>query len=276
MLPDTPDGSLNRMERKMSNKQNDMNMKPIGGEQGLRLYQRLAKTLYAEIVGGRYAIGDRLPAERELSIEHGISRPAVREALIALEVQGLIEVRVGSGAYIINIPGRRDQPAFAISAFEIVEARIVFESESAALAAGHITDEELAELDQLVLEIARENLDIDVTEIADFAFHITIAKASRNAAIVQTVEQLWQLRSTSPESALLHRKARSAKVRPIVAEHEAIVHALRSRDATAARNAMRAHLSAVMDHLLFASEERAVAEARRAMQNARERYAVAP
>jgi DNA-binding FadR family transcriptional regulator len=73
-----------------------------------RLYQDLARRLIAELASGRYAVGDRLPAERELSAQYAVSRPTVREAVIALEVQGLVEVRVGSGAYVKRLPGKND------------------------------------------------------------------------------------------------------------------------------------------------------------------------
>jgi GntR family transcriptional repressor for pyruvate dehydrogenase complex len=75
---------------------------------------------------------------------------------------------------------------------------------------------------------------------------------------------------------LLHAKARNAKVRPVVEEHAAIIDALRARDANAARAAMRAHLSAVMDHLLFRTEELAVEEVRRSLASTRQRYGVSP
>jgi len=241
---------------------------PIGG----RLYQRLARRLFDQLASGRYAIGDRLPAERELSVEHNISRPAVREALIALEVQGYIEVRVGSGAFVRKLPGNDDRPGFAITAFELTEARILFEGEAAALAAVHITDEELRGLGVLVNQIGQENLLPDVTENADRGFHMLIAKATRNAAVLLEIENLWRIRATSPECALLHDKARSAKVRPVVAEHSAILDALRAHDPAASRQAMRAHLAAVMDHLLFTDEERAVEEARRQIAGTRARF----
>lgn len=237
-----------------------------------RLYQRLARRLFEQLASGDFAIGDRLPAERELAIDYGASRPAVREALIALEVQGFIEVRVGSGAYVCRLPGQGEEPGFAITAFELTEARLLFEGEAAALAALHITDAQIARLDGLVAAIATENLRADVTEDADRDFHLTIAAATRNAGVVRTIEDLWHLRSTSPECALLHAKARDAKVRPVVAEHAAIVEALRARDAAGARAAMRAHLTAVMDHLLFTTEERAVEEARRSLADTRQRY----
>lgn len=241
---------------------------PVGG----RLYQHLARQLINHLSSGRYAVGDRLPAERELSIEYNVSRPVVREALIALEVQGYIEVRVGSGAFVCARPDRSDRPEFAITAFELTESRIVFEGEAAALAAIHISDRELAELTSLVDRMDEENLLPEVTEHADRDFHLLIAGATRNAAIRMAIENLWRIRATSPECALLHKKARSAKVRPVVAEHRAILDALVSRDPTAARATMRGHLSAVMEHLLFTMEESAIEDARRTIASTSARY----
>lgn len=238
-----------------------------------RLYRELARKLLAALASGRYKVGDRLPAERELAVEYAVSRPTVREAIIALEVQGLVEVRIGSGAYVRRLPGANDIPGFNITAFELTEARLLFEGEAAALAAALITDAEIAELDALVRQIADENRQESGTEQADREFHVTIARATRNTAVVNTVEELWRLRSTSPESALLHAKARTANVKPVVDEHTAVLDALRARDPAAARAAMRAHLSAVLDSLLFATEERAVAEARAAARSKRARYA---
>ena len=238
-----------------------------------RLYQELARRLMAELAAGTYPVGSRLPAERELAVMFEVSRPTVREAIIALEVQGLVEVRIGSGAYVLRLPGNNDVPGFNISAFELTEARLLFEGEAAALAASQITDEELLAVEQLVAEIAQENRDPRGTEQADRAFHLTIARATRNQAIVQTIEGLWELRSTSPEAALLHEKARTAEVKPVVEEHSAIVQALKNRDVAGARAAMRTHLSAVLDALLFATEEKAVAAARRAVDEKRQRYA---
>lgn len=237
-----------------------------------RLYQDLAKTLVQELAEGRYPIGTRLPAERELSQIHGVSRPTVREAIIALEVQGLVEVRIGSGAYVRRLPGKNDIPGFGISAIELTEARLLFEGEAAALAATQITDEEMEELEALVKAIAKENAEPAGTVESDRAFHLAIAKASRNGAVYNVIEHLWTLRSTSPEAALLHEKARSANIKPVVDEHAAVLTALRDHDPVAARAAMRTHLSAVLDSLLFATEERAIEEARRSVQAKRERY----
>jgi GntR family transcriptional regulator, hexuronate regulon transcriptional repressor len=237
-----------------------------------RLYQELARKLMEALASKRYAVGDRLPAERELAAEHDVSRPTVREAIIALEVQGLVEVRVGSGAYVKRLPGKAEVPGFNITGFELTEARLLFEGEAAALAASQITDEELGVLERLVGDIARENQSAGGTEEADRAFHLAIARATRNTAVFETIEHLWDLRRTSPESALIHALARTANVKPVVDEHSAVLDALRAHDPHAARAAMRAHLSAVLDSLLFATEEKAVAAARHAVEAKRQRY----
>ena len=240
-----------------------------------RLYQDLARKLIAELAAGRYLVGGRLPAERELAAQFDVSRPAVREAIIALEVQGLVEVRISSGAYVLRQPGSGDVPGFNITAFELTEARLLFEGEAAALAAAQITDAELAEIEVLVRDIASENQKPSGADqnAADRAFHIAIARATRNNAVLETVENLWNLRYTSPEAALLHAKARTANVKPVVDEHTAVLEALRRRDPAAARAAMRAHLAAVLDSLLFATEEKAVEDARRAIRAKRARHA---
>ena len=250
-------------------------MNEMSGKSQARLYQDLAQSLMAELAAGRYPIGARLPAERELATAYKVSRPTVREAIIALEVQGLIEVKVGSGAYVRSLPGKEGLRGFNITAFELTEARLLFEGEAAALAATQITDEEIAEIESLVEAIARENLEPDGAERADRAFHLAIARATRNGAIYDAVEHLWDLRSMSPEAALLHEKARTANIKPVVDEHRAVLNALRDHDPPAARAAMRAHLAQVIDSLLFATEEEAIAEARRIAKAKRDRYSKA-
>jgi GntR family transcriptional repressor for pyruvate dehydrogenase complex len=239
---------------------------------GGRLYQELAAKLQAAIASGRYKEGERLPAERDLALEYKVSRPTVREAVIALEVRGVVEVRVGSGTYVRRAAAQEEQSEYNFTAFELTEARILFEGEAAALAATLITEEELEQLDALVAQIERDNKTIAKAERADYEFHIAIARATRNQAITKTIEELWRMRTSSPQCALLFAKARTAQVKPVVAEHRRIAKAIRSRDPEQARGAMREHLNAVMDHLLFTTEEQAVEEARRAVQTTKARF----
>jgi len=245
---------------------------PVGKGQD-RLYQDLARNLRSELSAGLYPIGARLPAERELAAKYNVSRPTVREAIIALEVQGLIEVRIGSGAYVCRLPGEDELTSFDVSAFELTEARLLFESEAAALAAVQASEDDLAEIGRLVEAIAEENSDPEGTEQADRAFHLAIAKATRNTAIIDAISRLWDLRAASAEAALLHAKARTANIKPVVDEHAAVFEALRNRSPEAARAAMRTHLSHVIESLLFATEEQQILMARKAAQANRERYA---
>lgn len=240
-----------------------------------RLFETVARQLVHDMRSGVYAIGDRLPAERELAAEHHVNRAAVREALLALEVFGLIEVRIGSGAYVIELPDDVENPAFTVSAFELMEARVMIEGEAAALAALHITPEEIAALEKFVAMIAEANRQGSKGEGPDEGFHRLIAKATRNKALELAVCNLWDLRSTSPACALLHEKARTANVQPVVEEHRAILDALRAGDAGAARQAMRAHLGQVIEHLLFAIEEQAIKQAREQVKATRQRYSPA-
>src|SRR5438105_9316042 len=110
-----------------------------------RLYRQIADQIRGLIKGGEYRAGARLPPERDLARQLGVSRPSVREALIALEVEGLVEVRVGSGIYVrnpANAKSRSELPADT-GPFELLRARWIIEGECAALAAKSINKAQL-------------------------------------------------------------------------------------------------------------------------------------
>ncbi|QTC92975.1 FadR/GntR family transcriptional regulator [Brevundimonas goettingensis] len=222
-----------------------------------KLYQQVATSVAAGIAAGQYLVGTRLPSERDLAEEFGVSRPTVREAMIALEIRGLVEARPGSGIYVTEAGPANGGPApeLDIGAFELTEARRLFEGEACALAAGVITDAELAELEVILKDMVGENtLTTAIGEHADRRFHATIARATRNAAIVMVVENLWDLRYRSPLCAAMLGRARQVGVRPLIEDHREILDALIARDPAAARGAMRAHLGRVIDGLLTATE----------------------
>jgi DNA-binding FadR family transcriptional regulator len=238
-----------------------------------RLYQSVAERLTRSIAAGTYAVGDRLPAERELAASFEVSRATIREAVIALELDGLIEVRVGSGVYVIQRTAKASAVVMDIGAFELTEARLLIEGEVAALAAINISDEEIAELERLLVEMDNANKKgSGAGELVDRQFHEAIAAATRNSALVSTVEQLWTIRNRSPQILLLLEKTRAKGYKPFISEHKAIVDALKSRDAKAARAAMRDHLSRVLDYLLDASEFEAIEATKAKMAAQRSRF----
>ncbi|HUD29960.1 MAG TPA: GntR family transcriptional regulator, partial [Novosphingobium sp.] len=92
-----------------------------------RLYRRVAAQLMDEVREGRHPVGSRMPAERELAVQMGVSRPIVREALLAMEVMGIVEVKVGSGAYVLRLPDE-DPPALdaaLVTPIELAQARLI-------------------------------------------------------------------------------------------------------------------------------------------------------
>lgn len=229
-----------------------------------KLYQQVANSIADAIRDGTHRPGQRLPSERDLAEDYKVSRPTVREAMIALEIRGLVEARHGSGVYVTEAPRPEvAAPELDIGAFELTEARRLIEGEVAALAAATITDEELVELAAIMDDMVVEN-DSDPRggERADRRFHVTIAQASRNSAFVTVVENLWDLRYKSPLCRAMLERARQVGVRPLIDDHQEILLALKARDPAAARSAMREHLGRVIDNLLTATEIDALERAR--------------
>ncbi|MBB6249474.1 FadR/GntR family transcriptional regulator [Nitrospirillum iridis] len=230
---------------------------------GQRLYRHVADAIAADIRRGTYAPGQRLPSERDLAEKFDVSRPTVREAMITLEILGLVEARHGSGIYVTDqLPAQESSAELDIGAFELTEARRLVEGEVAALAATTINDEELAELATLLHEIGEENARNAVGEKADRRFHLTIARATRNSALIGVVEQLWDMRYKSPLCMAMLERARTVGDHPRVEEHQRILHSLAARDSQGARAAMRDHLGRVIEGLLEATEMEAVQRAR--------------
>ncbi|WP_425995578.1 FadR/GntR family transcriptional regulator [Caulobacter sp. DWR1-3-2b1] len=228
----------------------------------VKLYRRIADTVAGAIEAGQYKLGDRLPTERELAEQFGVSRPTLREAMIALEMLGMIEARHGLGIYVTS-NARPAAPTsevdFEIGAFELIEARRLFEGEAAALAATSIDDDQLAQLEALMVRMHEE--EEIAGEEADREFHMIIARATGNGAIIATIENLWDWRNRSPLARNILARARGMGLEPRINEHRRVVDALKARDPHAARQAMRDHLERVIEHLLHATETEAVQRA---------------
>lgn len=242
-----------------------------------RLYERVAQDLSGKIAAGQYAVGQRLPSERDLAQAYAVSRPTIREAIIALELDGLVEVRLGSGVYVTaKLPRGGAAGEMDVGPFELLEARRAIEGEACALAAVLITGEQLDELQRLVAEMQAENSrDVVMSEDADRRFHMLIATSTQNSAMVAAVQMLWDARARSPQTQSLSVKAHAAGVIPRIDEHAAILTALRNRSPDAARRAMRDHLTRVLNSLLAATEVQELEQARARIAAERKRYGAA-
>ncbi|KQR82282.1 FadR/GntR family transcriptional regulator [Sphingomonas sp. Leaf343] len=229
-------------------------------ESGGKLYRRIVDAIMTDIAAGLFPVGSRLPAERDLTERFKVSRPTVREAMIALEMQGMVEARKGSGVFVMATGTADADRELDIGAFEITEARRLLEGEVAAVAATEIDAAQLAELRSLLAQM--KQTDNAAAEDADRRFHIAIAEATGNAVIIAAVTDFWDMRFRSPLAREVLLKAGSLGTESRMAEHGRILSALEARSPVDARNAMRDHLSRVIDHLLDVTETEAVERAR--------------
>jgi DNA-binding FadR family transcriptional regulator len=240
-----------------------------GSSDPQKLYQQIARAIAAAIADGRYPSGDKLPSERELADDFGVSRPTIRDAMIALEFQGLVEARQGSGVFVNAATAvAEDAAEIEVSALDLTEARRLFEGEACALSAAIVTEEQLAVLDRLATEMARDILPEEVDRLEQ-EFHLSIARAAGNAAIASGVEDLWMLRQQSSPCVAALRRARADTSGDFVGEHRKIVAALRERNPKAARQAIHGHLTQVIDDLLALAEIDALQQTRQKMAEQR-------
>ena len=216
-----------------------------------RSYQRLAAQLLSLITQGEFKVGERLPSERALAERFDVSRTSVREATIALELQGVVEVRGGSGIYVTQatatpIAQNAFVPATEPGPIELLRARCLIESEIAALAAETRKDRDL-DLVFSALADMRENIDDkEKNEAADELFHLRIAESTGNSVLLQMVTGMWA-QSKGPVWTQMEGHFHTPELRMAShADHQRIFKALLGRDPVAARSAMRAHLERVI------------------------------
>ena len=216
---------------------------PLCSIEPRRLYRQIADQIRTLIRSGEFVPGARLPPERDLARELGVSRPSVREALIALEVEGLVEVRIGSGIYVRKLPNGDAREADALAGpFELLRARYVIESECAALAAKSAKRSQLRSLEATLDEMHAE-LDAGRSPLpADRQFHLSIAEATGNGALVHVTRLLWDERSGELYKKLEDHYDSPRLWRAAIGEHRAILNAVVDHDADAARAAMQRHL----------------------------------
>ena len=218
--------------------------------QSRRLYKQIADILASHIRDGLFPAGSYLPSERDLATQMNVSRPSVREALIALEVMGLVSVRVGDGVLVRAAPNEVPQEtASENSPLEQLQARLLLEGEIAALAATHATPEQRS-----VLEAALDNMQASIADRTRFLeqdehFHFAIAAASGNQTLVDLVTYLWKQRSLPLYRSFEAHFTGASEQASVLEEHRIIVDAIRCRDADRARQAMHTHISRVIEQL---------------------------
>ncbi|GAB3480119.1 FCD domain-containing protein [Marinomonas epiphytica] len=231
--------------------------------QAKRLYQEVGLKLYRELQDSQLDIGDRLPPERDIAERLSVSRAVVREAIIMLELMGLVEVRKGSGVYLIAKPDSNGSPdQFAadldkddVGPFEMMQARQLLESHVAEFAASQATKKDILKLRNALEEEKKHIDDPNNDHAADKVFHLAIAEATQNSVLVDLVENLWQRREQSSMWKQLHSHITDQAYRKQwLVDHENILQAIQLKKPDAARVAMWRHLENVKDTLMCLSE----------------------
>ncbi|MGB0663857.1 MAG: FCD domain-containing protein [Pontibacterium sp.] len=229
-----------------------------------RLYQSIGWALHAELQAGHFKVGERLPPERDIAERLSVSRAVVREALIMLELMGLIEVRKGSGIYVIKTPStgsnkiNETEPSLDlddVGPFEMMQARQLLESNIAEFAAAQATKKDIIAMrDALALE--RQNIEAGSNDHnGDKLFHLAIAEATQNSVLVDTINTLWERREKSLMWKQLHVPITEQTYRKRwLLDHENILAAIQLRNPEQAKKAMWQHLENVKNTLMELSE----------------------
>ena len=217
-----------------------MPIQPIGFR---RFYLQIADQIRSLIAAGEFPPGSRLPAERELAKRFGVSRPSVREGLIALEVQGYVDVRPGSGIVVTTPKGLTEPAARDEGPLEILRARRLIEGEIAAEAAKFIKPNDIAALEQILL--AMEGLSPNQPAAllaADRQFHLYIAGKLANKVLLRLVTELLDQRDGALARQFAWHFDNAKTWKAVSNEHRETLAALAKYNPDRARKAMRDHL----------------------------------
>jgi len=210
-----------------------------------RLYRVVSARIEELIREENIRPGERLPAERDLATKLGVSRTSLREALIALELGGVVEVRGGSGVYVSEqATPKAEGPAAGPGPFEVLAARRLIEVEVAALAAKNATAANIDAILVAVEQMEQHHEHSSDSEAADRNFHLAIARATGNSALTGAVEYLWNQRGTLWHKLKEHFQTEELRQQTLL-DHRNILTAIASHDVAGAKAAMRNHLDRV-------------------------------
>jgi len=216
-----------------------------------RLYEQVVGQIQAWIAENGLDVGDRLPPERELASRLGVSRATVSQALVAMEVVGMVSVRHGDGVVLVEPAGS----AKVVNALrrhaqqlpEIIEAREALETKLAALAAGRRTESDLAAMDEALAFMERDIASGGRGVEADERFHAAVTAAGHSPLLARLMAEISDLIRETRISSL------SQPDRPVnsLRGHRKIADAIRAGDAEAAALAMQEHVAMVSDVALL-------------------------
>ena len=213
----------------------------------------IAARLREAIMEGRYAFGERLPAERDLTTHFGASRGTVREALRRLEELHLVSRRIGSGTFVsYRASPHEEDIAELTSPIELIEVRLALEPDMARLAAVNATSRDLDRMERALLTCEAAGADREAFSQADESFHLALVECTRNPLMIWLYARINDVRRHAQWNAMKDKILSGERIAEYNLEHRALFEALRRRDVSAATAAIEKHLDKARQHLLGA------------------------
>jgi len=229
----------------------DLSPLPLRRVSRPRLYEQLVEQLLGYIESANLGPGDLLPAERDLAERLGVSRATLAQALVALEVLGVIDVQHGTGAVLVYRPSIatviKGLRAHRSRLPDIVEARSTLEVKLAGLAAARRTDGDMAAIDAAIAVMAEEVASGDKGAHGDELFHRAVTGAAHSAVLAQLMTFIAEMILETRLESL----GQPGRPEQSLASHRTIAEAIRAQDTDAAQNAMLAHIELVSDVALL-------------------------
>lgn len=218
-------------------------MKPFTPVSSSKLYIQIYNQLHEAIVTGQYKVGDRLPSEKDLCAAFHVSRVPVREALSALELNGLVDSIQGGGVYVKRTTPEEDEWTHDIEPQDIIRARMSLEPDIARLAAEQINDEQRAELLDIIKRFEEEDQADTYTTTVDWGFHLFLARVGGNAIYMAAMEMIGKAMETRMWELILSRTIATKKYRERNNfEHRHIARAVLDKRADDAYAFMKEHM----------------------------------
>jgi DNA-binding FadR family transcriptional regulator len=203
----------------------------------------IAAILRREILSGILLRYDRLPAERVMAERHGVSRGTIREALIRLEQEKLVEIRAGSGTYVVHVaPRPADSPIESARPLELMDTRFALEPHICRLAVMHARRSDFEAFDTLLTQMEACGDDALAFGEADSQFHTVLAQSTGNSLLIWMVSQMSSVRGQDEWTRMRHLTLDAKSITQYNAEHRQIVNAIRARDPDRAALMMKGHL----------------------------------
>ena len=178
-----------------------------------KLYIQIYNQIHNAICSGQYEVGARLPSEKDLCAMFNVSRVPVREALCALELNGLIDSMQGAGYYVKKLSSAPGEPMEDVEPQDIIRARMILEPDVARLAAEQINEEQRAELRDIITRFKQEaELDVYTTAV-DKEFHLFLARTSGNTLYLRAMKMIFQTMEQRMWELILNRTVATQKYR---------------------------------------------------------------